>query len=117
MLGTKRLAMYAKHTTCMQYSQLVAERQIATPSGSTSWAFSPRPSLKLEMLSPEAKRIYGGLVAKHDSLYVGYERLYRRSHGAVKVWPGKRNMPSGVWAWLSTQGVLGATITLAGYDR
>lgn len=72
--------------------------------------YRPAPSEQtLEGLSPNAKAIYGSLVRKHERLYTGFDRLYRRHPDVAGSWPGTRNMPGGnARAWLQARGLLGA---------
>lgn len=70
--------------------------------------FKPGISLRLENLTENSKQIYGQLVCRHERLYVGFERLYRRMPNCP-VWPGTSNMPGGdARRWLKQNNLLEA---------
>lgn len=71
--------------------------------------YRPAPSEQfLEILSENAKEIYGSLVRKHQALYVAYERYARRNPNAPS-WPGTNNMPGNdPHAWMKSHGILSA---------
>jgi hypothetical protein len=70
--------------------------------------YKPHHSLDLDTMSENAKAIYGALVRRHQRLYVGYERYYRRASNPIP-WPGIMNMPAGnARVWLILRGLLKA---------
>jgi len=78
-------------------------------------AIGYRPSClaSLETLEPEAKRIYGALVRRHNRLMVGFDRLARRQPALAGQWPGTYNIPRGdVRAWLASRGLLDAVLAM-----
>lgn len=66
---------------------------------------------RLESADEDIKHGYGTLVMRHNRLYVGFNRLYRR--GKTKIqWPGTNNMRHGLIQWLKSNGLYEAVLAV-----
>ncbi len=74
--------------------------------------YKPSVFACLEDADYVTKLIYGRLVMRHQRLYIGFNRLYKRKK-VKNDWPGTYNMPGNdIERWLKGKGLLEAVLSV-----